>query len=303
MKSDLRKTGSAVPSSEQVSYLDYKLETSKKYIRVLMLFLSFLNAMLLIPDLLYLNSADNRLNTIIIRTSFSLILILVFFLTKDFKTFRLFSLVITLCELFAFLVFLFILSEYSHPDFLIQSMGVMTLILIVFLVPNRWAYMLFVATAGSVSFLILMMTETERPDPNQLWAAVVYIATSIILCSVYAWNTERHQASEFAAKNELEHIGSTDFLTNTANRMKLREEAVRWLDFCRRNGFPLCLVFIDVDGLKVVNDQHGHLAGDTVLSNLAKLVPCQLRSTDILARWGGDEFVLLLPNAPPPPLY
>ena len=59
---------------------------------------------------------------------------------------------------------------------------------------------------------------------------------------------------------------------------------------------PLCLVFADVDNLKYINDHFGHAAGDVVLKQLTETMKSQLRSSDTIARWGGDEFVVLLPN-------
>ena len=130
----------------------------------------------------------------------------------------------------------------------------------------------------------------------ELCASVVYISISILLCAFSARNSEIHQYREFVAKSELERVGSVDYLTNTANRFKMEEEAGRWIDFCHRQGYPLALVFIDIDDLKTINDRFGHNAGDSVLMNMTHIIRSQIRNTDILARWGGDEFVLLMPN-------
>lgn len=66
--------------------------------------------------------------------------------------------------------------------------------------------------------------------------------------------------------------------------------------FCRRQGLPLSIVFFDIDNMKNINDSYGHAIGDFVLTTLTKLVKNQLRGSDSLARWGGDEFVILLPS-------
>jgi diguanylate cyclase (GGDEF)-like protein len=128
-------------------------------------------------------------------------------------------------------------------------------------------------------------------------AAAVYILLVIVICSASAYMAELYQYREYMAKTRLEELSSTDYLTQAANRFKLEKEAGKWMDFCRRQKLPLTVVFLDVDNMKCINDHFGHSAGDSVLMSLSRLIQAQLRSSDILARWGGDEFILLLPNA------
>lgn len=87
---------------------------------------------------------------------------------------------------------------------------------------------------------------------------------------------------------------SRDMLTGLYSRAKLDKELDEWATRALRHDFPLTVVFMDLDGFKSVNDVHGHPAGDAVLKSTAALLSKQIRSTDILARFGGDEFVLLL---------
>lgn len=87
-----------------------------------------------------------------------------------------------------------------------------------------------------------------------------------------------------------------DTLTGVNNRRFFEQRIVEELDRCRRNSDPISCLFLDIDFFKSINDQHGHQAGDLVLSSAAKAIKTQLRSNDVLARYGGEEFLALLTN-------
>ena len=107
----------------------------------------------------------------------------------------------------------------------------------------------------------------------------------------------RQRADEFEARaNRLAEQAHRDALTGVLNRRQL--EAVLEQEFNRatRHGWPLSVAFIDLDDFKKVNDAHGHLLGDEVLRAFASKLQEQLRSSDTVARFGGEEFIALLPN-------
>jgi len=93
----------------------------------------------------------------------------------------------------------------------------------------------------------------------------------------------------------LQRDGLTDMLTQVANRRffdrRLREEISQW----QRRGEDLSCLLVDLDRFKLINDRHGHQAGDLVLQEVARTLSKGLRECDVLARYGGEEFVLLLP--------
>jgi diguanylate cyclase (GGDEF)-like protein len=120
--------------------------------------------------------------------------------------------------------------------------------------------------------------------------------------------TELEQANEaLTVRNEelrrahremqrLESIAATDLKTGLANFRffvdRLAEEMAR----ANRYSHPLALLLIDLDGFKAVNDRHGHLQGDQVLKEVADILRSSVRIMDVLARYGGDEFALILPD-------
>lgn len=100
--------------------------------------------------------------------------------------------------------------------------------------------------------------------------------------------TSRKQAERY-----MQYLGTHDSLTGLYNRHYFQEECKR-LQSGRR--FPICILVMDIDGLKQVNDAHGHIAGDDLLRRTAEVLRHSFRGEDLLARLGGDEFAVVLPE-------
>lgn len=98
------------------------------------------------------------------------------------------------------------------------------------------------------------------------------------------------------ANDELARLATQDFLTATLNRRAFEFEAAKIIYTADRYNRPASFMFLDIDHFKAINDQYGHAAGDEVLQLLALNIKDLLRTSDILARWGGEEFVLCLPD-------
>jgi two-component system cell cycle response regulator len=97
-------------------------------------------------------------------------------------------------------------------------------------------------------------------------------------------------------RRELERLATTDVLTGVFNRRVLLERLELELRRCRRYGSRLCVLLLDVDHFKRINDAYGHLAGDGVLVTLGHILRTRVRGTDVTGRYGGEEFCVLLPE-------
>ncbi|SFU87487.1 diguanylate cyclase [Pseudoduganella namucuonensis] len=98
------------------------------------------------------------------------------------------------------------------------------------------------------------------------------------------------------ANNKLEQLATTDPLTGIANRRKMTEQISKELERARRFRHPLSLLMVDIDHFKRINDTYGHDIGDRAIVAVASMLASSMRSIDMVARFGGEEFVLLMPE-------
>ncbi len=111
---------------------------------------------------------------------------------------------------------------------------------------------------------------------------------------------DRLEADKRALQAQLEeqaYRSSTDPLTGIANRKQFEDSLFREVARSRRYGHPLCLAILDIDHFKRVNDRYGHDTGDEVLKRLSRCVSEHIRTIDLLARWGGEEFTIIFPDS------
>lgn len=147
----------------------------------------------------------------------------------------------------------------------------------------------------------------RRKDGSQLWAEVALApicdsrgnARGLSALISDATEQKRAQDTNEHLILELREQAMTDDLTGLANRRRWTEELNRELARSRRHEAPLAIVMLDLNGFKAFNDENGHPAGDDLLRAIAREWSEALRATDMLARFGGDEFSIMLPDCSP----
>lgn len=136
---------------------------------------------------------------------------------------------------------------------------------------------------------------------NEAWAhwplftAIAVIAPGLI-APVATYNTESLNKRLQASNQRLKQLSETDPLTDTMNRRRFMEVADQQLALAQRYCYPTSLLLLDIDHFKQVNDLYGHAMGDRALVQLTRVMAAELRETDTMARFGGEEFIMLLPH-------
>jgi len=288
---------SSVKHALQRTYVDYRLKHVLDSGPLIFVLPAVFNLMMLFADFANMHSQTSWIIILSVRLIFTGLLFVLMFNSKKIRSFHAYSIIITLSEALYIGIFLCVFFLYSNPDYYIQTFGIITIILAVFLIPNRWTNMIILVGASGIAFLISAKIIMPGIDTMVYLAGAVYIAIDSALCAFFAWNRQKAQRHEYEVRQKLSKLSSTDHLTQAMTRSKLEEEAERWMVFCRRQGLPLSLAFVDVDDLKTINDRDGHLVGDNVLTEIVIRMRSILRKSDIVSRWGGDEFIMLLPDS------
>ncbi|MDP1691078.1 MAG: GGDEF domain-containing protein [Burkholderiaceae bacterium] len=155
---------------------------------------------------------------------------------------------------------------------------------------------------GIVSLLALAVTHatlTLAGGGDRWLATVAALLCAALITPPMAWPLLHLLCALEAARAQLDVLATRDELTGLYNRRQFLVLADREWSRCRRYDMAAALLMIDVDLFKRVNDEHGHLAGDLMLREIARAAGDTLRQPDLLGRFGGEEFVVFLPHADP----
>lgn len=143
-----------------------------------------------------------------------------------------------------------------------------------------------------------VMSKQGAIIPASIWARLIHSEPEDMILLVGFDRTEevdRLRSIETLNKS-LHLLASTDSLTGLLNRRHFFEKSKGISTLCQRNRIPMSIIMCDIDKFKLVNDTYGHNIGDKVIKTFSKTLTNSVREEDILARWGGEEFVVLLPN-------
>ena len=158
---------------------------------------------------------------------------------------------------------------------------------------------------------IAKITKEEKEQIYKKWIHVTYqqgfslkevltflgsMLLLIILLILWISKLKKELKKKIQREKELQKLSIIDSLTGIFNRYKIEVALKQQIAFAKRHQIPLSVIFFDIDHFKKINDTYGHMVGDKVLKEIAYIVKHHIREYDIFGRWGGEEFIIILPN-------
>lgn len=287
-------TGFADKAMEK-EYLQNYMKNYSRLIGPNALIFGTIYVLFIIADYFDVGNLSSFIVILLIRISFFISSILLYLYTRKSKDLSNFAYFMTAYELWAVISFMAILYQYKTIG-VMSFFSVMAVTSAIYLVPNKIVNAQIVSVLFNLSFFILFRSHMEAISFDMLLKIIAYDLLFIIFGNIGAFVTNFYKRKQFADNQELLNLSMTDPLTGIGNRAKLDLELQGWIDYYERYEEPLSLAVLDIDDFKKANDNYGHLIGDLILQNVATTIMGSIRSTDVFARWGGDEFALLLPN-------
>ena len=208
-------------NSHDAEYADYRLRHIVQSGPLIIALPAAINFVMLFADLNIIQEPTTRIIILFLRLIYSFCLLLFMVRIKKIQSFPAFCSIGTFFEAACVVLFLYVFTQYPHPDFMIQTLGVITIIITVFLIPNTWKNMIIVVAITEISFLLLAKLSLPALDWMNFTASASYITIDAMLCAFFAWNRQKSQRMEFEARQELDRLSSTDHLTQATTRFKL----------------------------------------------------------------------------------
>ena len=188
-----------------------------------------------------------------------------------------------------------------HGDFVPLTYIALSILLSSLLLPPFITVAVAALQWGGLLLVALFSPAAASINWPSLLAFVFFTSVLSLLTNVVSQRDllliERQTRQLALSEAKLRELSIRDHLTNLFNRRYLEETLEREVQRAARNKLPLGLIMLDLDNYKDYNDTHGHAAGDELLQALGNILQGQIRQADIACRYGGDEFVLILPEA------
>ena len=278
----------------EADFMDYDKAVSLNIVRTMMLIVGLVFALFIFSDLYFYRDNPAFVTSLILRAIGLLITIAAFCNAGRFKRYAHTLRMLTVTQLTIFVIYLVNMHLLRATQIYLQFMTAMLFIMAIFLIPNVWKNSII---GGGVIFAGYMIFRVHSPSPVERSTFImhgIYLLICLVCCAIFLFGREASRRKQFAAEKRMEYLSITDSLTGIYNRGRFEHVLGLWIKNTRRA--PLSMILFDIDNFKAINDRFGHTMGDQVLLGITEIVSAHIRDQDMLARWGGEEFVILFSN-------
>lgn len=281
--------------SVEREFLGYELNRSAKIMGPVIIIYGLVYFVFVVSDYFSIKSIQSFQFIMMVRSIFLALSLIVYMEMRKIKNIANMVYLITVYEFIAVLAFLVIINQYKTLTFL-TFFSVIAVNAAIFITPNKLINAQLVSLFLNVSFFLFPARNIYGIDMAALVKVMLYVLLIVTYCNIGFCLNNYYKRKQYADGMELLRLSITDSLTGIYNRSKFNEELKKWTDYCNRYENEVSLVFLDIDNFKRVNDNYGHMIGDKVIQDIVSSIERKIRNTDIFARWGGEEFAILLPN-------
>lgn len=280
---------------QEEDFFAYDMERYAIFIGPFLLASGIINMIFMMADYFAIDNPNAYHLVLLIRIGLMMVSGSLCLMINKIKDYKDLTYIITAYEALSGVGFLTILWLYEALT-LLSFISLIVMTLIIYIVPNRLIFAQVLSALLGLGYFIFFAKNIVGIQLTLLFEMITYYLIILIYCNLAAGLTNYYKRLQFLEGGELTRISITDPLTGIYNRLKFNEQLQQWIEYCNRYDSQICLVMFDLDDFKQVNDLYGHLMGDKVILDIVATIKKIIRKTDMFARWGGDEFMLLLPN-------
>lgn len=288
--------GFFVDSTREDDFQQASFQKNLPQIRSIFLLTGLSFFLLLLPDLFLMTNPVDYWITSTLRLLYLGISLYFYRENTSFPSHQLLSRTFFLYLLLGIVFFSIILTRYQIFYWSSKSYGILLILLyLFFLIPISIGQKNILSLLLCICFVSISLLQ-HQASPVEATSFCLYILLSLFFFNTVVTYINRIQRDNFTKENRLAILNTKDPLTGIANRLKFNECMEQNIRFTRRYRTPLTLILMDIDGLQAINNRYGQSTGDRVLIEFTQVIQKNIREIDFLARVGGDEFTLLLPN-------
>lgn len=215
---------------------------------------------------------------------------------KRIKRAKDFYLVVCVTEITFSAFFLFMLSPATGGSFIVKCCEISVLLTIFSSFSHRWTCTSLISLLLFAGFIAFYTPGAKAYFGGSSVLGIICVSIIFIFNTINSYRLNYLRRTKYYETMMLKKLINIDTLTGAYTRAKFNEDIDSFINKAAVNGKVFSIMIFDIDNFKHINDTYGHLAGDSVLTQIVEIVVENKRSEDILTRWGGEEFILLLPE-------
>ena len=284
------------PCAESAFRHDF-FNTYKKFSSLIIAAIGAMILLFVVFDIYITKNTDHLPLTLPIRIFAFLVCMFTSFAIGKTKNTNIIQILIVAAHSLVVIAFQSILFINENHSFQSQFLTFILIVFAISLTPSRWIITLIFVPLVVTFFSALVPTYYDVGFNVGLWIeCIVYLAISGTIGIFSCYSLQILWRKQFITKLELEESSITDSLTQIYNRYKFDSLLDSHVKNSLTSGNTFSLIMYDIDNFKTFNDKYGHMVGDKILISLSRIVSDNIRKTDYFARWGGEEFIVLLPD-------